>query len=252
MATITTRAEFKAKCLRRLGDGAIQINITDDQAEDCIDDALKLYHDYHYDGTELNYYKYEITQQDIDNKYITLPPEIIGATRVFPLGGLTPSSSSDILFNVQYHLVADLLYNLNSVAPSGLTNYQMTMQHLTLIQELIVGRQPIRYNRNVNKLYIDMDWKKVSPGRFLLVEVFQLVDPEEYTDTWNDRWLQNYARALMMEQWGSNLVKFPNVQLPGGVSVNAEGILQRALEMKEKLEQELRDNYTMPPLDMMA
>lgn len=252
MATITSREEFKAKILRRLGDGAIQINITDDQAEDCIDDALKMYHDFHYDGTQLMYFKYTVTQEDIDNKYITLPEEIIGATRVFPIGGLTGGSSSDILFNTEYHLIADILYNLNNMAPSGLTNYFMTMQHLTLIQEMIVGQQPIRYNRNVNRLYIDMDWRKVIPGRFLLVEVYQILDPEEFTDVWEDRWLQNYTRALFAEQWGSNLIKFPNIALPGGVTVNAEGILQRALEMKDKLEQELKDSYTMPPMDFMA
>lgn len=252
MAIITTRDEFKAKCFRRLGDGAIQINITDDQAEDCIDDALKMYADFHYDGTELQYYKYVLTEEDITNKYITLPENVIGATRIFPIGGLSHSSSSDILFNVEYHLVADLLYNLNGVAPSGLTNYQMTMQHLTLIQEMIVGQQPIRYNRNVNKLHIDMNWNKVSPGRWLLVEVYQIVDPEEYPDTWNDRWLQQYTQALMLEQWGQNLIKFPNIALPGGVTVNAEGIQQRAFAMREKLEQELKESYSAPPLDMMA
>lgn len=252
MTTVTTRAEFKAKCLRRLGDGAIQINITDDQAEDCIDDALKMYHDFHYDGTELQYYKYVLTDTDIANKYVTLPANIIGATRIFPLGGISQSSASDILFNVEYHIIADLLYNLNGMAPSSLTNYYMTMQHLTLIQEMLVGQQPIRYNRHVNKLYIDMDWRKVHAGTFLLVEVYQVVDPDVNGDVWEDRWLQNYARALMMEQWGTNLIKFPNIALPGGVTVNAEEILQRGIDMKEKLETELKESYTLPPLDFVA
>ncbi len=252
MATITNREDFKAKCLRRLGDGAIQINITDDQAEDCIDDALKMFHDFHFDGTELQFYKYVLTQPDIDNKYITLPEEIIGATRVFPLGGISQSSASDILFNVQYHLVADLLYNLNGVAPSGLPNYYMTMQHLTLIQELLVGQQPIRYNRHVNKLYIDMDWRKVHVGTNVLVEVYQILDPEVYTDVWEDRWLQNYTRALMAEQWASNLIKFPDMQLPGGVRVDVAGMMNRAVDMKDKLEIELKETYSAPPLDFMA
>jgi hypothetical protein len=198
------------------------------------------------------YFKYEIQQEDIDNKYITLPEYIIGATRIFPLGGLSASGSSDILFNTEYHLIADILYNLNNMAPAGLTQYFMTMQHLTLIQEMIVGQQPIRYNRHVNRLYVDMDWRKVAPGRFFLVEVFQVVDPEEFTDVWEDRWLQNYTRALMAEQWASNLIKFPDMQLPGGQRINVEGMMSRALDMKEKLELELKESYTAPPLDFMA
>jgi hypothetical protein len=249
---VTNRTEFKAKILRRLGDGAIQINVTDQQSEDCIDDALKMYHDFHYDGTETQYYKYEITQTDIDNKYITLPEDIIGATRIFPIGGFTGSAAGDILFNVQYHMVADLLYNLNGVQPGGLTNYFMTMQHLTLIQEMLVGQQPIRYNRHNNKLYVDMDWRKVHVGQWMFVEVFQIVDPEVNADVWEDRWLQNFTRALIAEQWASNLIKFPDMQLPGGQRINVEGMMQRALDMKEKLEDELKDSYTMPPLDFMA
>lgn len=253
MAIITSRAEFKAKCLRRLGDGVIQVNISDDQAEDCIDDAMKMYYDFHYDGTELQYYKYVLTSTDITNKYITLPANITGATRIFPIGGISGAGSSDILFNVQYHLIADQLYNLNMGAgPSSLVPYYMTMQHLTLIQELLVGQQPVRYNRNVNRLYIDMDWRKVLPGVFLMVEVYQIVDPVANPTMWNDRWLQFYTRALMMEQWGTNLIKFPNIALPGGVNVNGSEILDRGLEKKKELEEELRNSYSAPPLDMIG
>ena len=41
MAAPTTRAEFKAYCLRRLGAPVIEINVDDDQVEDRIDDALR-------------------------------------------------------------------------------------------------------------------------------------------------------------------------------------------------------------------
>ena len=37
MAKITTRAQFKDYCLRRLGHPVIQINVDDDQVEDRID-----------------------------------------------------------------------------------------------------------------------------------------------------------------------------------------------------------------------
>jgi hypothetical protein len=43
MAQITTRAEFKNYCLRRLGWPVIQINVDDDQVEDRIDDALQFF-----------------------------------------------------------------------------------------------------------------------------------------------------------------------------------------------------------------
>ena len=45
----TTRAELKEYALRRLGYPVIQINCSDDQLEDAIDDSLRLYSDFHMD-----------------------------------------------------------------------------------------------------------------------------------------------------------------------------------------------------------
>ena len=86
MAVPTTRDEFKEYCLRKLGKPVIEINVDDDQVEDRIDESLRYYWDYHFDGTEKMYYRHAITQTDIDNKYITLPENVIGAVRVFPIG----------------------------------------------------------------------------------------------------------------------------------------------------------------------
>ena len=85
MAHPSTREQFKTYCLRKLGFPVIEINIDDDQVDDRIDEALKYYWDYHYDGTEKMYYKYKLTAEDITNKYITLPENIIGAVSIFPV-----------------------------------------------------------------------------------------------------------------------------------------------------------------------
>ena len=41
MAIPTTRDEFKAHCLRALGDPVIEINVSDDQVDDRVDQALE-------------------------------------------------------------------------------------------------------------------------------------------------------------------------------------------------------------------
>jgi hypothetical protein len=48
-------------CLRRLGAPVIDINIDEDQIEDRIDEALLYFRDYHFDGIERVYLKYQIT-----------------------------------------------------------------------------------------------------------------------------------------------------------------------------------------------
>ena len=58
MAVATSRAEFKEYCLRSLGKPVIEINVDDDQVDDRVDEALRFYWDYHYDGSEKIYFKY--------------------------------------------------------------------------------------------------------------------------------------------------------------------------------------------------
>ena len=58
MSVPTSRAEFTEYCLRKLGKPVIEINVDDDQVEDRIDEALKYYMDYHFDGASKVFYKH--------------------------------------------------------------------------------------------------------------------------------------------------------------------------------------------------
>lgn len=247
MAIPTSRTEFKEYCLRKLGKPVIEINVDDDQVEDRIDECLKYYWDYHFDGSEKIYYKHAITDDDKTAGYITLPDNIIGAVSIFPIGD--PTVGSQDMFNIRYQIALNDLYTLTSVS---MVPYYMTMQHLALIQELLVGKQMIRYNRHRNRLHVDMDWNKMDTGSYLLVEAYQVVDPDTYTDAWGDRWLQNYASAKIKYQWGTNLTKFSGLQLPGGVQFNGDKILDDAKGEIEKLESEMINSYSLPVADMIG
>lgn len=247
MAVPTTRTEFKEYCLRALGKPVIDINVADEQAEDRIDQALRFYYDYHFDGTEKSYYKHQITQTDIDNQYIDLPENIIGVVKLFPIGD--PATSSGDIFNIRYQIALNDLYTLVNV---GLVNYYMTMEHLSLVQEMLVGKTPIRYNRHRNRLHIDKDKQSLRVGEYLLIEAYEVVDPDTYTDVWSDRWLQHYTSQLIKRQWGSNLTKFEGLQLPGGVTFNGAKLYDDAQAEIQKLEEEMINNYSLPVMDMIG
>jgi len=247
MAAPTTKAEFKEYCLRKLGKPVIEINVDDDQVDDRIDEALRYYYDYHFDGSDRTYYKHIVTVDDVANKYITLPENIIGAVSVFSIGD--PSIRADDLFNIRYQIALNDLYTLTNVS---IVPYYMVMEHLSLLTEMLVGKQPIRYARHKDRLYIDTDWGNLRVGSYLLVEAYEIVDPTVYTDAWNDRWLQNYATALIKRQWGSNLTKFTGMNLPGGVQFNGEKIYNDAVDEITKMETEMISGYSLPVLDMIG
>ena len=246
MAVPTSRSAFKEYCLRSLGKPVIEINVDDDQVEDRIDESLKYFWDYHFDGSERIYYKHQITSQNMTDKYITLPDNIIGAVRIFNIGDPMVSNN---LFDIRYQIALNDLYTLTSVS---MIPYYMAFQHIQLMEQLLVGMQPIRYNRHMNRLYVDMDWNKVTVGNFLIVDAYQIVDPDVYTDAWGDRWLSQYATAKIKRQWGSNLTKFSGMQLPGGVQFNGDKIYEDAVKEIENLENEMIISYSLPVTDMIG
>lgn len=241
MAVPANRTDFKNFCLRKLGFPVIEINVDDDQVDDRVDEALSYYWDFHFDGSEKTFYKHQITQTDINNKYVTVPDNVLGIVNIFDVGG---SVNTNNLFNIRYQIALNDLYTLTS---QSMVPYYMAMQHIQLLELILVGKQPIRYSRWTNKLNLDMDWGKVAVGEYLIAEAYNVVDPDTYTRAWGDRWLQRYATALIKRQWGSNLTKFTGLNLPGGVQFNGEKIYDDATKEIAELEQEMQTTYRMPP-----
>ena len=236
MANPNSRETFKQYCLRRLGAPVIDINVAEEQIQDRIDEALSFYTDYSFDGTEKAYFKYQLQQQDLINKYIKLPDNIIGTVRFFPIGD--PAVTSDNLFNIRYQIALNDLYTLTSYS---MVPYFSVRQHLELFEQILVGEQPIRYNRKNNVLYLDMDWLTLTPGMYILVECYKIVDPQTYPKLWSDRWLQNLATAYIKKQWADNLSKFTGLSLPGGVQFNAQQLMQSALMEIQQAEKAIMD-----------
>ena len=128
-----------------------------------------------------------------------------------------------------------------------LLTYELTQSHLQLVNDMITGRVPIRFNRHQNRLFLDIDWEEsLEVDEYLIVEVYRVLDPDTYTDVWNDRWLKRYATALIKKQWGENLSKYEGIQMPGGMTFSGTRILDEANQEITQLEEEMSTNYELP------
>tara|TARA_B100000085_G_scaffold269530_1_gene281018 strand:- start:419 stop:715 length:297 start_codon:yes stop_codon:yes gene_type:complete len=97
-----------------------------------------------------------------------------------------------------------------------------------------------------------MDWNEdINVDEYLIFEVYRILDPNTYTDVYNDRFLKRYLTALLKYQWGSNLSKFQGVQMPGGVTLDGQRILQEAQEEITKIEEEMQLRFE-EPVNMMV
>jgi hypothetical protein len=246
MAVPTSKTEFKNYCLRKLGAPVIEINVDDDQVDDRVDEAIRYYWDYHFDGAEKIYYKHRVTNTDITNKYITMPDNVLGVVNLFPIG---QALNTNNLFNIRYQIALNDLYTLTSVS---MVPYYMALQHVQFLEQFLVGQQPLRFNRIMGKCYIDMDWNIVNEGDYLLIEAYQVVDPEEFPKGYGERWLQNYATVLIKEQWGTNLKKFEGMKMPGGLMFNGQKIYDEARQERAAMEQEMISSFSLPVYDMIG
>lgn len=261
MAEPATRESLKQYALRALGKPVIEINVDDDQLEDRIDEALQYFTQYHYDGIRRTYLKYQYTQEDKDrvltntsesvtknsvttswkegNGYIVVPESVIGVVNIFPF-----SDKGNLnLFDVRYQLRLNDLYDFSS---TSIINYDVVMRHLDFLDHILVGEKPFDFTQHDNRLYIGMDWQQdLEVGEYLVIECYRKLDPDTYTDVWNDIFLKRYVTALFKKQWGANLSKFDGVTMLGGVKLNGQQIFSEALTDIQKLEEELRRNYEM-------
>jgi hypothetical protein len=243
MAIVTNRTEFTDYCLRKLGAPVLQINVAPEQIEDRIDDALEFYQDYHYDATEKVYLKHQITADDITNRYIPISESVIGIKKVFPF--YADANTSTNMFDVRYQMFLNDVYNLSS---TEMLTYELTQSHLQLVNDMLHGAVPIRFNRHTDRLHLDVDWTAdfLSEGKYILVEAMKVLDPDEFSDVWNDRWLKKYATALIKKQWGENLSKYEGMALPGGVAFSGARLIDEASAEIEKLEEEMSLKYELP------
>ena len=249
MANPASRAQLKEWCLRRLGKPVVEINVDDDQLEDRIDEGLQFYQEYHFDGTEKVYEKHQLTQSDIDNEYITIGDAYIGISKIFDVSG-----TSIGMWDIRYQMrLSDLTTFGSYLGGYDLLSYEMRMKNLSMISELLTGKVPIRFNRHADKLYLDWQWSADAVvGEYIVFEANKIVDPESFTDVYNDMFLKQYITALFKEQWGMNLSKFEGIQMPGGVTLNGRAILDEARAEIEKLREEAQIKYELPVDMMMA
>lgn len=242
----TSRDELKTYCLHKLGSPIINIEITDDQMDDRIDEGLQYFWDYHYDGAEKVYYAHKVTDEDIQNRYLQVPENIIGVVSIFNIGD--PSIHVNDLFDIRYQIALNDLYTLTSVS---VVPYYCAMTHLEVLEEILVGQQPIRFNRHTGRVYLDCDWNYVTKDMFIIIESYMKIDPDEFTSTWHDRWLLDYVPQLFKKQWGSNIGKYRQVEMLGGTILNGDAIYNQADNEIENLRRRMINDYSTPCLMFM-
>ena len=279
MAQPSSREGLIDYAKRQLGFPVLEINVADEQFQDLLDDAIQIYQERHYDGIVRMYLKYKITQEDIDRgrarggdknagittttgtstvglsttfsfeenqNYLQMPPSVIGVNQIFKVRSDTVY---DGLFNIKYQLFLNDLYQFGSI---DLLQYSMVQTYLEDITFLLNPDMKFRFNIRQDRLYIDTDFQHLSVDDHFVIDCFRILDPNDFTQVYNDQFLKRYFTALCKRQWGQNLIKFQGVQLPGGIQLNGRQIYDDGVAELTEIRAKMASDYEMPPLDMIG
>ena len=266
MASPNSRADLITYCKRQLGEPVLQVNIDDEQVNNVIDDTYQFFQENCYNGMERCFLRHKITAEDItrfDSKattssgttdweestnYIPIPDHVVGISKVY---GLVSNSIRSNLFGVEYQMFLNDLYAFGSL---DIVNYFMNKQYLETLDMILNNGafQQFRYTQRRDRLYLDIKKSFLNEDRYLVIEAHRMIDPTDATEMNNDMFVKKYAAALMKRQWGQNLIKYNNVQLPGGTTLNGRELYTDALAEIEKIESEVLSKYALPPMDMIG
>jgi hypothetical protein len=59
--------------------------------------------------------------------------------------------------------------------------------------------------------------------------------------------LKKYTAELIKQQWGSNMMKFGGIELPGGITLNGIDVFNEASAQVDRIENDISSKFELPP-----
>ena len=191
------------------------------------------------------------------NNYIMMPDNVLSVTGVLKKSGYRGMGGVGDIPGVAF-FNPFLMGGAGGAGSCGgmmfdLTTYYTMQQYLATLDFLMFPTISYNYNQRLHRLFINSDTLNgIGENDYLMFECNVYPEPDMYPEMYSDFWLKEYVVHLVKFQWGSNLTKYQNVQMPGGITMNGEQIKSDAAQALEKM----RDRFAMdaadPPLDMIG
>lgn len=232
----TNRREMAEAIRRGLGEPVIALNIAPEQIEDVIDITLDFWRTYHYDGQEKLYIAHQLTQAEVDQKYVEMGTNISAVTSVWKVTGDNNRSAADI-WNVTYQMRLSLW----DLSTSNLSGYVIAKQYLEQISDILQPDCMIRFREYDGKLHLDDTKSIFVPDMFIIIECYAYLGND--TRIWENRVLRQLAVAYARRQWALNMLKFKDAPLTGGLTLNASELLEESNAEIAKVEADFIKKY---------
>lgn len=230
---LTSKNDLIAYIKRQLGGGVHNIEMTPEQINDCIENAIGYFEREVDGGTEDKILLVELKQ---GIQAYTLDPNVMA---IYEMIGLNMVNSDDLFSQISQTRI-DLAYGLIE-GGSKVHSYVSSMQYFSMINQFLSESITYNFNTVTKKLNVLETIKSDGVAAFHV-----LWSTRNTPEMWNNDFIKEYSSALAMKQWGINMSKFNNATLVGGMQLNGSGMIEMADKEIERLRAELVDKHTSP------
>lgn len=269
MAEPTTQQEFIDYTFRALGEPISRVQVSPQQAEERLGEALHYFHERHPHFQQRALFLHSVTSQEATIKSFDVDTfggavgtsgttgasawptgeDIVSISRVHIAGAMF---SGDYIFDIRYQMalfdVFGLYYNNFGYASDPMANYVSTVSYLQMIRDTFNYPPNFTFAETTRRLTIETSSTDLSSGRYILVEANVAVDPDLYPALWQNRIFKRYYAALLKKQWAQNLGKFEGIPMIGGAKLNAAAMKSDAEAELANIEQQIESQYIELPI----
>lgn len=233
------REELKRVITVMLGAGAVNVEITDDQLEVSIDNAVYNYRAWSAAAQEEAFLHMKFYESE---SVYELPTEVQLVRRIYRRGNGVVSGSGATVdpFSLAYSNTY-LLSAVRGASGGGLLTYDLYHQFDSTVGRLFGREIMFLWNSVSKKLTLERD---IRGEEEVLLHVYHN-KPEEilFRTQMSYPWLRDWALSEAMMILGRNRVKFATLPGPQGTfSMDGGDLIQRAIQMQEDLKQRLHNH----------
>ncbi len=240
MSDILTQDDLSQWILRKLGSPLVNLDISNDQINDSISDAVRYFS--YWSGTTQK--MWGLTMQisaGVDTYDMSSVPGLIDIVSVDTSQSVTGGINT--LFTLE-----NQLYNegaLNFAQNFDLVSYEMALEYLEQFRQLYSVKIFLNYNPYTKILKI---LPKTTENMWGVLLCYLAPDSTTGTSNsiYNEIWVQRYALALCKIQLSYIYGKFNGIPLPGGGTINSDKYGSEGSTEKKELEEQLVNDYAEP------
>jgi hypothetical protein len=225
---------------RKLGAPLVRVELTQDQLDDAIDEAMEIFTK--YVTPERKYFALDLDEWPLSG--YTMDDNVAGVWAIDGDADFGGGNTTGTLFSTRSQLRNTIGFQGGSAG--AWVTYHLSLDYLELTKRMTGGGYQFEYNWHTKLLTLlpnPAQSNSVACGGWLVIGT-NVIRPEQ--QQYGEYWVKRYALALSKITLGYVRAKFQGVGLLGGAQIDGDSIKSEGMEERDALFEELMNSEYLP------